>query len=64
MSVATDISDEDFEFLTLDDTEAPAFNHGMRSETASSTDTDDLSSVFADSTSASKAKELVSKCSC
>ena len=61
LSIKTDLSDDDFEFLVLDETEMPVFNHGMRSDTNSTLeDTDDLSSVFADSTSASKAKELVS----
>ncbi|KAL4224791.1 UHRF1 (ICBP90) binding protein 1-like [Mactra antiquata] len=61
LSLKTDISDEDdFEFLNIDDNEAPAFNHGRTSETSSTTDTDDLSSVFAESTSASRAKEMVS----
>ena len=62
LSIKTDLSDDDFEFLVLDETEMPVFNHGMRSDTASTLDdTDDLSSVFADSTTASKAKELVSQ---
>ncbi|WAR03200.1 UH1BL-like protein [Mya arenaria] len=61
ISVMTDMSsDDDFEFLSIDDQEAPAFNHGRGADTLSTTDTDDQSSVFAESTSASKAKELVS----
>lgn len=61
LSIKTDMSDDDFEFLMLDETEMPAFNHKAHSDTGSTLDdTDDLSSVFADSTSASKAKELVS----
>ena len=65
LSIKTDLSDDDFEFLVLDETEMPVFNHGMRSDTASTLDdTDDLSSVFADSTTASKAKELVSQTVC
>ena len=60
LSLKTDISDDDFEYLSMDENEAPAFSHhGNRWDTASSTDTDDLSSVFAESTSASKAKETV-----
>ena len=56
----TDISsDDDFEFVCFDDGEAPAFSHAHQGDTGSTTDTDDLSSVFAESTSASKAKELV-----
>ena len=62
MSIRTDISDDDdFEFIINDDSEAPAFHHGNMSETGSTTDTDELSSVFAESTSASKARETVSK---
>ncbi|XP_060600792.1 bridge-like lipid transfer protein family member 3B isoform X2 [Ruditapes philippinarum] len=61
ISIRTDTSDDDdFEFLGLDDNEAPAFNHSHMSETSSTADTDDLSSVFAESTSASRAKEVVS----
>ena len=61
LSIKTDLSDDDFEFLVLDETEMPAFSHGAKSVSMSTLDdTDDLSSVFAESTSASKAKELVS----
>ncbi|XP_052224963.1 UHRF1-binding protein 1-like isoform X2 [Dreissena polymorpha] len=60
ISIKTDTSDDDFDFVSVEEIEAPAFNHSRVSETASSTDTDDRSSVFAESTSASKAKELVS----
>ena len=61
ISIKTDLSDDDFEFLLLDETEMPAFNHAAHSDSISTLDdTDDLSSVFAESTSASKAKELVS----
>lgn len=61
LSIKTDLSDEDFEFLVTDETEMPAFSHAAHSDSTSTLDeTDDLSSVFADSTSASKAKELVS----
>ncbi|XP_053383939.1 bridge-like lipid transfer protein family member 3B isoform X2 [Mercenaria mercenaria] len=61
ISIRTDISDDDdFEFLALDENEAPAFVHSHVSETSSTADTDDLSSVFAESTSASRAKEVVS----
>lgn len=60
ISIRTDASDDDdFEFLVLDETEAPAFSHAQASETSSVTDVDDLSSVFAESTSASRAKEIV-----
>ena len=56
----TDTSeDDDYEFVVLDEGEAPAFSHPHLSDTTSSTD-DDLSSVFAESTSASKTKEYVS----
>ncbi|KAK3581543.1 hypothetical protein CHS0354_031884 [Potamilus streckersoni] len=68
MSLRTDQSDDDvdFEFLTLDESEMPAFSHsGARTQldTTSSCGTDgldDLSSIYADSTSASKGKEMVS----
>lgn len=62
LSIKTDTSeDDDFEFIALDDNEAPAFEHPQLVDTASLTDTDDMSSVFAESTSASRAKEFVSE---
>ena len=63
ISIRTDTSDDDldFEFLSLEE-DGPAFNHNRDSETNSvSTDTDavdDLSS-YADSSLATKGKELV-----
>ncbi|XP_069133817.1 bridge-like lipid transfer protein family member 3B [Argopecten irradians] len=67
MSIKTDLSDDDldFEMLNLEEAEMPAFHHpniGV-SETASSTDTDmldDVSSLYAESSAATKGRELVS----
>ncbi|OWF43212.1 UHRF1-binding protein 1-like isoform X2 [Mizuhopecten yessoensis] len=67
MSIRTDNSDDDldFEMLNLEETEMPAFHHPNigASETASSTDTDmqdDMSSLYAESSAATKGRELVS----
>ncbi|KAL3842978.1 hypothetical protein ACJMK2_020946 [Sinanodonta woodiana] len=68
MSLRTDQSDDDvdFELLILDESEMPAFGHSgakTQLDTTSSCGTDgldDLSSIYADSTSASKGKEMVS----
>ena len=59
ISIRTDTSDDDDFEMVFDENEAPAFNHSHMSETSSTADTDDLSSVFAESTSASRAKEVV-----
>ncbi|KAL5007583.1 hypothetical protein ScPMuIL_016389, partial [Solemya velum] len=63
MSIKTDMSDdEDFEFLAFEE-EQPAFSHVGQSDAASSTDTeaqDDLSSLYAESSIATKGKELIS----
>ncbi|XP_060070789.1 bridge-like lipid transfer protein family member 3B [Ylistrum balloti] len=67
MSIKTDLSDDDldFEMLNLEEAEMPAFHHpniGV-SETGSSTDTDlldDVSSLYAESSAATKGRELVS----
>ena len=67
-SVKTDTSDDDidFEILALEDGELPAFGHQAHqiSDTASSTDTDmqeqdDMSSIYAESSTATKGRELV-----
>lgn len=64
MSIRTDTSDDDddFELLSLEDGELPAFQHDGQPETASSTgtDVDDLSSLYAESSTATKGRELVS----
>ncbi|XP_060078539.1 bridge-like lipid transfer protein family member 3B, partial [Ylistrum balloti] len=67
MSIKTDLSDDDLdsEMLNLEEAEMPAFHHpniGV-SETGSSTDTDlldDVSSLYAESSAATKGRELVS----
>ncbi|KAJ8298803.1 hypothetical protein KUTeg_022863 [Tegillarca granosa] len=64
MSIRTDTSDddEDFELLSLEEGELPAFQHDRQPETASSTgtDIDDLSSLYAESSTATKGRELIS----
>ncbi|XP_071104547.1 bridge-like lipid transfer protein family member 3B [Haliotis cracherodii] len=65
MSIKTDMSsDDEFEHLTFEDSEVPAFCHDPPSDTASTTDTysdvaDDSSSVYAESSS-TRGKEIIS----
>ncbi|XP_046559644.1 LOW QUALITY PROTEIN: UHRF1-binding protein 1-like [Haliotis rubra] len=65
MSIKTDMSsDDEFEHLTFEDSEVPAFCHDPPSDTASTTDTysdmaDDTSSVYAESSS-TRGKEIIS----